>query len=117
MTLTKKKSRTIAMKGKLYRYQVSMTRIDDNWNYTLNLTVELENSDGCVLQVKGLVTRDFWLDISDGASWNIGDYPVILPRHISAIVTSAHKKGWNPSIPGKAFCIETENDVFFKKTE
>ena len=115
MTLTKKKSKAICIDGKRFRYQVSTTKIDANRNYSLNLTVELEEEAGTTLQVKGLVTRDYWLDISEGATWNIGDYPVILPRHVSSIVKHAIKSGWNPRVISKAYCITTDNDEFFKK--
>ena len=115
MTLTTKKSRRIEIDGVSYRYQVSTTQIDDNWNFTLNLTVQNEIDAGSVLQTKGLVTRDFWLDFSDiGSGWNKGDYPVILPKHIARFVKLATSNGWKSSEQGKAFILNVDNKQFLR---
>lgn len=114
MTLTVKKSRPIKIKNEDYRYQVSTTRIDDEWNFTLNVTVQKWSPPQGVLEVKGLVTRDFWLDISDGAKWNKGDYPIILPKHISQLVELAVSQGWDKTSTGKSYRISTNNGAVFK---
>ena len=114
MTLTKKKSKAISIKGEDYRYQISNTQIDDDWNFSLNITVQKWNPPQGILEIKGLITRDFWLDISDGAKWNIGDYPVVLPKHIEHLVNLAIVKGWVPELAGKAFVLSTDNGAVFK---
>jgi hypothetical protein len=115
MTLTKKKSRGITVQNQRYRFQVSTTKLDENYNFSLNLTVQHELSGGAVLKVNGLMTRDFWLDFSDlGSDWNKGDYPIILPRHISKIIELALLAGWSPTAKGLAFEISTDNESFFK---
>ncbi|MBV1911430.1 MAG: hypothetical protein KUG78_19210 [Kangiellaceae bacterium] len=115
MTLTTKKSRPITVDDVVYRYQVSTTNIDDDWNFTLNLTVQIVEPKGGALLVKGLVTRDFWLDFSYGPKWNQGDYPTILPRHLAIIVRKAISKGWEPRKNGKAFEVSTTNESFFNE--
>jgi len=114
VTLTVKKSRAISVNGEDFRYQVSTTRIDDDWNFTLNLTVQCWNPPLGVLQVKGLVTRDYWLDISDGANWNINDYPVLLPRHIELLIKASYLASWKPKVKGKSFILNTNNGSIFK---
>ena len=113
MTLSTKKSRAIIIDDKEYRYQISTTRIDKSWNFSLNLTVQQWNSPSKVLQVSGLVTRDYWLDISDGAQWNKDDYPVILPRHIIQLVKLAISQGWIDS-EKNTFRLNTNNGSVFK---
>lgn len=113
MTLTTKKSRPITIDGAKYRYQVSTTKISEDFNYSLNLTVQRAEPAGSVLQVKGLIFRDFWLDISDGEKWNKNDYPTILPKNISIITKKAIKNGWEPDKPGKPYNLETTNEIFF----
>ena len=69
-----------------------------------------EIDPGSVLQTKGLVTRDFWLDFPDmGSSWDKGDYPVILPKHIVRFVKVATSNGWKSSEQGKAFILNVDN--------
>ena len=110
MTLTIKKSRPIIVDDVSYRYQVSTTLLDNNWNFTLNLTVQSELDKGCFLQTKGLVTRDCWLDISDtGTTWDEGAYPVILPRHVSKIVKKAISDDWLPQDSGKPYIVKIAN--------
>lgn len=116
MTLTTKKSRGINVAGIRYRYQISTTQIDDDWNFALNLIVQRSEAKGTLLQVKGLATRNFWLDISEGAKWNRYEYPTILPRHISSIIEQAIKAGWQSEKSGKPFVLNAENEVFFKET-
>ena len=114
VTLTNKKSRAISVDGKDYRYQVSTTRIDYDWKFTLNLTVQRWNPPRAILEVKGLITRDHWLDISDGAKWKIDDYPVLLPRHIASIINASELAGWESQVTGKSFTLHTNNGAIFK---
>jgi hypothetical protein len=114
VTLSVKKSRAISINGEDYRYQVSTTRIDDDWNFTLNLTVQRWSPPLGVLEVKGLVTREYWLDISDGANWNINDYPVLLPKHIQTLVMVAKNVDWKSQVKGKSFILSTNNGSVFK---
>jgi len=116
LTLTVKKSRPIKIDGEDYRYTISTTRVDNDWNFTLNITVQKWNPPRGILEVKGLVTRDFWLDISDGAKWNIGDYPVVLPRHILHLVELAISLGWERATVGKPYRLNTNNGAVFNQT-
>ena len=113
MTLTTKKSRPITIDGMEYRYQVSTTRMTEDWSFSLNLTVQNFELKGSVLQVMGLITRDFWLDFSDGPKWDKSDYPVITPKDISEIIRQAILAGWEPNKTGKSFKLNTSNDMFF----
>ncbi len=115
MSLTSKKSRRIEVENIGYRYQVSTTKIDDDWSFSLNLTVEFEEGSGSLLQARGLVTRDRWLDISGAElSFIQGDYPIILPKHISRFVKIAKAHGWNSTEKGKPFVLKVDNETFFK---
>lgn len=115
MALTKKKSRPIVVNDECYRFQISTTKVDKDWNFTLNLTIQHEEKKGSVLQIKGLVTRDFWLMFSElGNDWKKEDYPIVLPKHISKIINLSLKNGWLPKIKGPAYILKTENKVFFK---
>ncbi len=44
MSLSNKKSREITIDGIKYRYQVSTTKLDEKFNFTLNLTVQCSES-------------------------------------------------------------------------
>ncbi len=114
VTITIKKSRAISVDGEDYRYQVSTTRIDEDWNFTLNLTVQRWNPPSAILEVKGLVTRDYWLDISDGLMWEKKDYPVLLPRHIASLIKTAELAGWKSQVIGVSFILNTNNGAIFK---
>ena len=116
MTLTTKKSRPIKINSEDFRYQISTTKIDEKWNFALNITVQKWAPPQGVLEINGLVTRDFWLDLSEGAKWNIGDYPVVLPKHIARLVKFAVSKGWNVVSTGKSFRLETDNGEVFAQT-
>lgn len=113
MTLTVKKSRPVKVGNTDYRYQVSTTKIDEDYNFSLNVTVQKWNPPEGIFQVSGLVARDYWLDISDGTKWNIGDYPVLLPQHLSRLIEFAISKGWSKTAKGKVFVLKTSNDAVF----
>jgi len=111
VSLTNKKSKSITIEGIKYRYQISTTKIDENWNFTLNLTIQRQETKGCVLQIKGLVTRDFWLDFSDIKINVKSEYPIILPKHIAKFVKKATSNGWESHKTGKPFNLEATNEV------
>jgi hypothetical protein len=115
LSLTSKKSKRIEVESVGYRYQVSTTKIDDDWNFSLNLTLEPEEGSGRVLQARGLVTRDRWLDISGSeSSLSQGDYPIILPRHIARFIKIAKANGWDSTETGNPFMLKVDNERFFK---
>ncbi|EOV9228612.1 hypothetical protein ACN5ZZ_004711 [Vibrio parahaemolyticus] len=114
MSLSNKKSREITIDGIKYRYQVSTTKLDEKFNFTLNLTVQCSESEGAVLQVKGLITRNVWLDFLESNVLDRSLYPIILPRHIHVIVNMAINYGWRYQVAGKPFIINTNNVEFFR---
>ncbi len=114
MSLAKKKSRSITVADVEYRYQISTSKMDENANFSMNLTIHREFPKGKALTVQGLMTRDFWIDFSDRAEWTESDYPVIKPSHIAATIQKAISLGWDSSKASRAFKIETTNDEFFK---
>ncbi|TPV54578.1 hypothetical protein FJ444_18930 [Aestuariibacter sp. GS-14] len=114
MTLSKKKSRPITVDGESYRFQISTSKLDENHNFFLNLTVLRDVANGKAMQVKGLVTRNFWLDISDSENYEIDNYPVIRPSHVATIVRKAIAGGWDSSPNGNALVLATTNDDVFK---
>lgn len=117
MSLSKKKSRPITVNGEPFRFQVSTSKLDENFNFSLNLTVLRDISHGKSLQVKGLITRDFWLDFSDGFGYEVEKYPVIKPVHIAGLIQKAIEIGWDSSPNGKSLVLMITNDEFFKLGE
>ncbi|EDL61708.1 hypothetical protein [Gimesia maris] len=112
MALNRKNSRRIMIEEETFRYKVSAMSPDDDRNFRLNVTVQRE-SGGSRLEVRGLITRDFWLDISEPGVKTSKDYPVITPRHIRTIVKQAQQQGWHPEETGPAFVLELENQTLF----
>jgi len=112
MALNKKNSRKIVVDGESYRYSVSATSLDAAGNYRLNVTLQSED-DGARLVVRGLVTRDFWLDISKPGMKTEEDYPTVTPRHIKSIIRLAVDSDWQPQKTGPAFELELNNDQLF----
>lgn len=112
MTLNKKNSRRIVVDGNAYRYKVSATRPDEDWNFNLNVTLQSEDG-GARLVVRGLVTRDFWLDISNPGMKTEEDYPTVIPRHIKSIIGLAVDSGWQPQKTGPSFELELKNEQLF----
>lgn len=113
MSLSKKKSRAIIVNDIEYRYQVSTTQIDDDWNYKLNLTIVCAEEHGGCLQVSGLLTRNYWLDCPDikkGKDY----YPIIKPSHVETVINISLNKGWIPNVSGPLFRLVLENDEIFK---
>ncbi len=85
MALNKKNSRRIVVDEEVFRYRVSATSPDDDKNFRLNVTVQCE-AGRSRLEVRGLITRDFWLDISEPDVKTNEDYPVITPRRVRSII-------------------------------
>ena len=115
MALSKKKSRPITVDNTDYRFQISTTKIDNDWNYKLNLTIDCaEEHSGC-LQVTGLLTRNFWADFPDIKKDNgINHYPVIKPSQVETIILMAISKGWKPKVKGPLFEMELESNEILK---
>jgi len=80
----------------------------------LNLTIQRRNPPLGILEVKSLVTRDYWLDILDGTTWNVYDYFVLLPKHIAKLIGAAPIAGWNSEKKVKSFVLSTNNGSVFK---
>lgn len=113
MSLPKKKSRPIRVNDIDFRYIISTSLIDDDWNFKLNVTIQVAEGDGAALSIKGLVTRDFWLDFSDPPR-SMDNYPVILPNHIEMFIKKGIKEGWNPQKKGSEFRLELNNKLVFE---
>tara|TARA_R110002096_G_scaffold53074_1_gene137980 strand:- start:150 stop:494 length:345 start_codon:yes stop_codon:yes gene_type:complete len=112
MALNKKSSRRIVVDEETFRYKVSATRLDEDRKFQLNVTIQ-RDAGGSRLEVRGLITRDFWLDISEPGVKTSKDYPVITPRHIRTIIKQAQQQGWHPEETGPAFVLELENQTLF----
>jgi len=112
MALNKKSSRRIVVDEETFRYKVSATRPDEDGKFQLNVTIQ-RDAGGSRLEVRGLFTRNFWLDISEPGVKTSKDYPVITPRHIRTIIKQAQQQGWQPEETGPAFVLELENQTLF----
>tara|TARA_R110002095_G_C4121928_1_gene226488 strand:+ start:312 stop:656 length:345 start_codon:yes stop_codon:yes gene_type:complete len=112
MALNKKSSRRIVVDGDIFRYKISATSPDVDRNFHLNVTVQ-RKAGGSGLEVRGLITRDFWLDISEPGVKTSEEYPVITPRHIRSIIQQAQQQGWQPDESRPAFVLELENQKLF----
>jgi len=113
MSLPKIKSRPITVNDIDFRYIISTSLIDDDCNYKLNVIIQIAEGDGAALAVKGLVTRDSWLDFSDPPR-NMINYPVVLPNHIEKFIRKGIEEGWNPQQKGPEFSLELDNKLVFK---
>lgn len=107
------KSRTVRVNNIDFRYIISTTLIDDDWNLKLDVTIQIAKGDGATLAIKGLVTRDFWLDFSNSPR-SMDNYPVILPNHIEKFIKKGVEEGWSPQKKGSEFNLELENILVFK---
>lgn len=114
MALNKKNSRRIVVDEETFRYKVSATSPDEDGHFHLNVTLQRE-AGGSQLQVRGLVTRDFWLDISEPGVKTNEDYPIITPRHIRLIIKQAREEGWQHHVTGPVFVMELNNSQLFSK--
>ncbi len=113
MALPKKKSRLLTVNNDEFRYVISTGKYNENWEFNLNITVQLATGEGAKLKVEGLVTRDFWLDFPNDVT-SKEDYPVLTPKDISIIIKNGLKQGWKPSEKGASFIIRLDNS-FAKK--
>ena len=111
MALNKSKSRPISVGENLFRYIISISW-HDNGEFNFNITVQSDEYNGCKLLLKGLVTRDFWLDFSDniGEVINKSNYPTITPKHIAAFINQALNQGWDFTSKGKDFTLKVSNE-------
>ncbi len=109
MTLPKKKSRPITVDEMNFRYAISTSRIDDDSNFLLNLTVQTASGEGSLLKIEGMITRDFWLDFSELSNYSKEDYPMLYPSDISKIIKLALKNGWKPYKRGKPYILKLDN--------
>ncbi len=109
MALPKKKSRPITVCGVNFRYSISTTKIDDDWSFSLNLTIQIESGDGRILKVDGIVTRDMWLDFLKLDKYKKEDYPVFRPGDISRIIKAGLNDGWAPKEKGKPHVLKVDN--------
>lgn len=111
MALPSKKSRPITVNNIEFHYIISTTKIDDNWRFSLNLTVQNANGQGSKLKTEGLLTRDIWLDFSDAEKLKKEDYPVLKPKDIQEIIKTGLNQGWDPKQNGKTFRLKIDNSL------
>ncbi|BDD09054.1 hypothetical protein FUAX_14860 [Fulvitalea axinellae] len=109
MSLSKKKSRPITVDGVDFRYSISTSKIDNDWNFRLNLTIQIASGEGSVLTVHGIVTRNFWLDFSEYGKYGKENYPVFKPSDISRVIKAGLKNGWVPEEKGSPHILELDN--------
>ncbi|MBL4661466.1 MAG: hypothetical protein JKY19_14000 [Alcanivoracaceae bacterium] len=96
MVLAIKKNRPIKVEGKKYQYQNSTTKIYNNRNYILNLTIQSPQPNCSILSVKGLVTRDYWLNFPKVSEHKRSEYPIITSKHILKANKKTQKFGCKP---------------------
>ncbi|MGF1767089.1 hypothetical protein L4D06_06855 [Enterovibrio makurazakiensis] len=110
MALPKNKSRKIVVDDVEYRFAISISW-KDNGEFDFNITVQSEKSNAGKLILKGLVTRNFWLDFSDLVGEKIKKdlYPTITPKHIEYFIKLAIDKGWKHSQNGDNFNLVVNN--------
>lgn len=114
MALSIKKSRPITIDKCSYRYQISNTKVDKDGNYKLNLTIQTVEPDANILLVKGLITRDYWLDFPRIHDHDKSEYSIITSKHITKAITKARKQGWKYDGKEKRFELDMTNEELFK---
>lgn len=114
MSLPKKKSRSITVNNKHFKYVVSRARTyEENWVFKLNIIVQIAHGEGSILKVEGLTTRDFWLDVPNDIGCN-KDYPILTIKDISILIKNSINQGWNPVKKGSPFIIKLDNSFVLK---
>jgi hypothetical protein len=103
MTLPKKDSRSIEVDAVRFRYTISSSGVGDEGQFSLNLTVQIENGRGCILKALGILTRDFWLDFPETESSD--KYVTMKPAHVAALIRRARTRGWDPEKVGIPFLV------------
>ncbi|SFT39788.1 hypothetical protein SAMN05216474_0335 [Lishizhenia tianjinensis] len=103
MSLTKKKSRSITVKNKTYRYSISQSSTANPEIFQLKVTIQIASGTGSYLVVEGFQTRDFWLDASNIDKHDSREYITLTPADIAKFIHEALKLGWKPDEKGAAF--------------
>ena len=111
MALPKSKSSKVSLKNIDYRYSVSVSN-KGNCEFDLNITVQNEAANGRKLILKGLLTRNFWLDFSELVSDAVylDNYLKITPKHIEYFINLAVSKGWEHNKKGSNFILHVNNE-------
>lgn len=117
MAIPKNKSRNITVDQIHYRYAISISWKEDA-SFDFNITVQSSEHNGSKLLLKGLVTRDFWLDFSDKVHEEKVDdsfYPTITPRHIEYFIKKAKEEGWDSGSKGN-YTLNVTNKELEERT-
>ncbi len=80
----------------------------------MNLTIQPSEPDSNILLVKGLITRDYWLDFPRINDHDKSEYPIITSRHIILVINNARKQGWKHDGTEKRFELDMTNEELFK---
>lgn len=104
MTLPRRDSRRIEVEQVRYRYAISTSAVGRDGDFALNLTIQVESGDGCILKIMGLSTRDPWLDFPKLEPAD--NYQKLGPRHVAALIRHALAKGWNAQQAGASFHLD-----------
>ena len=115
MALPKKKSKSIAIGGRRYLYIVSQGQYLGDGTFSLNVTAQREEGSGAKLAVHGIATRDFWLDISEGAH-DLEEYVSLTPKHVECMILLALDRGWEPDVDGPPFALTVTKDTIQTRT-
>ena len=118
MALPKNKSRNITVDENHYKYSISTSK-KENYNFDFNVTVQSSEHNGSKLLIKGLVTRNYWLDFSDLVHQDeidYSNYPTITPKHIEYFITKAKNEGWDYTQKGKDYTLNVTNEKLNKRT-
>lgn len=113
MALPQKKSRSITVNKQQFRYVISTGKYNENWEFNLNITVQISTGEGSKLKVVGLVKRDFWLDFPYDVT-SKEDYPILTPKDIATIIENSIRNGWRPEEKGAPFIIQLDNSFASK---
>lgn len=104
MALARKGSRPITVAGARLRYVVSRGQPVGDGRFALNLTVQSADGGGSVLSVRGMTTRDIWLDFPhiQGAA----EYVTLEPAAVARLLERALREGWQPGADGPPFVLD-----------
>jgi len=107
MSLSKKNTRNILIDGQKYRYKISRSKPHNNGVFSISITIECDTIYRSILSVKGLFSRDYWLDFPNISS-NLNDYLTICSKDITLFIKDAIKQGWKPLEKSQVFEIKIE---------
>ncbi|MEM8945479.1 MAG: hypothetical protein AAGD11_09860 [Planctomycetota bacterium] len=100
MAMPKKGLRKLVIDGKGFYVSVKGRALTDAGDVPLSFVVHLEGNDRAKLLIKGITSRDYWIDFPDIEKYS--DRALTLtPKSIVAVIRHCIAEGWEPDGTGQ----------------